>query len=189
MLFKRECLNATIIEPYGGKKAISIKKQIGKKKPVTAPNGSDGNDLPWPNLAVEVAYTETLDHVEDALRYWLSPGRAHDCIIVKIDPVPQGQVPTRMRAWHYCVSAGRGTRNTVPLVTTVMLDDNGTGAQLNILQGHCIINVSLSCIYHDLKQSTSPTHPTQIPRNLLPDPISLDFYFVRRAITKAFDIH
>jgi hypothetical protein len=46
---------------------------------------------------VEVAYTETLDHVKEALRYWLSPGRAHDCIIVKIDPVPQGQVPTRMR--------------------------------------------------------------------------------------------
>jgi hypothetical protein len=46
---------------------------------------------------VEVAYSETLDHVEEALNYWLSPGRAHDCIIVKIDPVPQGQVPVRMR--------------------------------------------------------------------------------------------
>ncbi|CAG8569631.1 16871_t:CDS:2 [Acaulospora morrowiae] len=93
-----------------------------KKPAVTPPNGSDRSDFPWPNLVVEVAYTETLDHVEEALRYWLSPGRAHDCIIVKIDPVPQGQVPVRMRAWHYCVSAGRGTRNTVPLVTTVMLD-------------------------------------------------------------------
>ena len=46
---------------------------------------------------MEVAYTETLDHVEEALKYWLSPGRAHDCIIVKIDPVPQDQVPVRMR--------------------------------------------------------------------------------------------
>lgn len=46
---------------------------------------------------MEVAYSETLDHVEESLRYWLSPGRAHDCIIVKIDPVPQGQVPVRMR--------------------------------------------------------------------------------------------
>jgi hypothetical protein len=46
---------------------------------------------------VEVTYTETLVHVEDALKYWLSPGRAHDCIIVKIDPVPEGEVPVRMR--------------------------------------------------------------------------------------------
>ena len=46
---------------------------------------------------MEVAYTETLDHVKEALKYWLSPDRAHNCIIVKIDPVPQGQVPVRMR--------------------------------------------------------------------------------------------
>ena len=32
MLLKRECQTITIIEPYGGKKAISIKKQIGKKQ-------------------------------------------------------------------------------------------------------------------------------------------------------------
>ncbi|CAG8599992.1 13668_t:CDS:10 [Ambispora gerdemannii] len=62
-----------------------------EKPAVTLPNGSDRNNFPWPNLVIEVAYTETLDHVEEALRYWLSPGRAHDCIIVKIDPVPQGQ--------------------------------------------------------------------------------------------------
>ncbi|CAG8802986.1 23047_t:CDS:2, partial [Dentiscutata erythropus] len=67
------------------------------KPPVTPPNGSDRNDFPWPNLVVEVAYSETLDHVEEALCYWLSPGRAHDCIIVKIDPVPQSEVPVRMR--------------------------------------------------------------------------------------------
>ncbi|CAG8449265.1 4121_t:CDS:2 [Acaulospora morrowiae] len=68
-----------------------------KKLAVTVQNKSDGNSLPWPNLVVEVAYTETLDHVEEALRYWLNPGRAHGCIIVKIDPIPQGQIPTRMR--------------------------------------------------------------------------------------------
>ena len=44
-----------------------------------------------------MAYSETFDHVKEALCYWLSPGRAHDVIIVKIDPVPQGQVPVRMR--------------------------------------------------------------------------------------------
>ncbi|CAG8440686.1 12718_t:CDS:2 [Acaulospora morrowiae] len=128
-----------------------------KKQAITSPNGSDENNFPWPNLVVEVAYTETLDHVEESLHYWLSPGRAHDCIIVKIDPVPQGQVPVRMRAWHYCVSAGRGTRNTVPLVTlvtTVMFEfgtKDGTGSPLNILQGQCIVNISLNCLYNNVK--------------------------------------
>ncbi|PKY52496.1 hypothetical protein RhiirA4_496827 [Rhizophagus irregularis] len=107
------------------------------KPAVTAPNGSDGNDFPWPNLVVEVAYSETLDHVEEALRYWLSPGRAHDCIIVKIDPVPQGQVPVRMRAWHYCISAGRGSRTIVPVVNEFEFGTrDGNGAQLNITQGN-----------------------------------------------------
>ncbi|CAG8622552.1 16941_t:CDS:2, partial [Acaulospora colombiana] len=67
------------------------------KPAVTAPNGSNGDNRPWPNLVVEVAYTETLDHAEEALKYWMSPGRAHDCIIVKIDPVSQDRVPVRMR--------------------------------------------------------------------------------------------
>ncbi|CAG8470291.1 5711_t:CDS:2 [Diversispora eburnea] len=150
---------------------------------VTPPNGSDRNDFPWPNLVVEVAYTETLDHVEEALHYWLSPCRAHDCIIVKIDPVPQGQVPVRMRAWHYCVSAGRGTRNIVPLVTMFEFGtQDGTGTATNINQGQCIINISLSCLYHELKP------PTRIPQNL-PDPIPLDFYFAQRAVARAFNIH
>ncbi|CAG8662625.1 9200_t:CDS:1, partial [Acaulospora morrowiae] len=35
----------------------------------------------------------------------------------------------------------------------------------------------------------TPTPPIQILRNLLPDSILLDFYFVQRAITEAFDIH
>ncbi|CAG8705578.1 11201_t:CDS:2, partial [Gigaspora rosea] len=51
----------------------------------------------WPNLVVEVAYSESLNHAKEALSYWLSPGHAHNCIIVKIDPVPQGETPVRMR--------------------------------------------------------------------------------------------
>ncbi|CAG8452404.1 18285_t:CDS:2 [Acaulospora morrowiae] len=125
---------------------------------------------PWPNLVVEVAYTETLDHVEEALRYWLSPGRAHDCF-------------NSLWAWHYYVSAGRGTRNTPPLVTEFEFGtQDGTGAQLNIVQSQRIINVPLRCLYHDLK----PT--VQMPQNL-PDPIPLDFFFVQFAITEAFDIY
>ncbi|CAG8539437.1 6807_t:CDS:2, partial [Paraglomus brasilianum] len=70
-----------------------------------------------------------------------------------------------------------------PLVTTFEFGtQDGTGTATNINQGQCIINISLSCLYHGLKP------PTQIPQNL-PDPIPLDFYFVQFAITKAFDIY
>ncbi|CAG8608172.1 1999_t:CDS:2 [Diversispora eburnea] len=150
---------------------------LSNKTAVIVSNGYDGNDLPWPNLVVEVTYTKTLAHVEETLCYWLSPGLAHDCIIVSIDPILQGQVPVRMRVWHYCVSAGRGTRNIFPLVTTFEFGtQDGTGTATNINQSQCIINISLSCLYHELKL------PTQIPQNL-PDPITLDFYFAQRVIT------
>ncbi|CAG8728410.1 15570_t:CDS:2, partial [Acaulospora morrowiae] len=189
-VLQRECLNTTIIEPYGGKKDISIKKQTGKKqcelpyklavsvtleeyekqphevcihkiskviesscrnvedtpaeicafgstrtyadgsakeadnsfrpeKPEVAyPNGIDKGTRPWPNLVIEVAYSETIDHVTYKVKnYWLKPDRAHDAIVVKIDPVLDDQVPTRMIAWHYCVS-DRKTRTTFPARTT-----------------------------------------------------------------------
>ncbi|CAG8506258.1 11534_t:CDS:2 [Dentiscutata erythropus] len=139
-------------------------------------------DRPWPNLVVEVAYTGPLDHVEETLKYWLNPGRVHDCIIVKIDPVPEGQMPVRMRAWHYCIE-DRRARNTIPYKTSFEFGtQDGTGAPLNILQGQCIINIPLRCLYHDLKP------PAQIPPNLN-DPIQLDFYFVHRAIILTYGYH
>ncbi|RIB02746.1 hypothetical protein C2G38_2255407 [Gigaspora rosea] len=90
------------------------------KSVVTPPNGSDRNGFSWPNLVVEVAYSESLNHAKEALSYWLSPGHAHNCIIVKIDPVPQGETPVRMRAWYYCVSDGRA-RNNIQARTLIKL--------------------------------------------------------------------
>ena len=59
---------------------------------------------------------------------------------------------------------------------------DGTGAPLNILQGQCIINIPLDCLYHNVKP------PIQIPRNILPDPIPIDFFFVQNALTNAYGI-
>ncbi|CAG8474197.1 6946_t:CDS:2 [Paraglomus brasilianum] len=174
------------IDGFGGTRTRDINR--GKeadasfrpmKPAITAPYGSDGHDCPWPNLVVEVAYSETLNHAKEALKYWLSPGRAHDCIIVKIDPVSQGQIPVRMRAWHYCIE-DRRTINTIPHRTMFEFGtQDGTGAPLNISQGQCIINISLRCLYHDLMP------PAQIPQTLN-DPIQLDFYFAQRAIARAY---
>ena len=51
---------------------------------------------PWPNLVVEIAYSEDEARVKNKVEgYWLSPGRAHDVIMIKLDYRP-GVVPTCM---------------------------------------------------------------------------------------------
>ncbi|CAG8433458.1 1789_t:CDS:2, partial [Diversispora eburnea] len=54
---------------------------------VTVPNGSNGDNRLWSNLVVKIIYTEILDHTEEALKYLMSSGHTHDCIIIKIDTV------------------------------------------------------------------------------------------------------
>ncbi|CAG8806606.1 5068_t:CDS:2, partial [Racocetra persica] len=77
------CISAIVEEIIDGTRDINRGKEADASfrpdKPVVTPqNGSDKNGFPWANLVVEVAYSETLDHVEETLCYWLSPGRAHD---------------------------------------------------------------------------------------------------------------
>ncbi|RHZ43760.1 hypothetical protein Glove_856g9 [Diversispora epigaea] len=72
-----------------------------EKPDVTLPNGRDEMEMyllflllifelikankPWPNIVIEVAYSETVQHVMDKVQnYWLHPNRAHDVIVVKI---------------------------------------------------------------------------------------------------------
>ncbi|CAG8615654.1 8179_t:CDS:2 [Ambispora gerdemannii] len=125
------------------------------------PNGIDKGTDPWPNLVIEVAYSETIDHVTDKVNtYWLKPDRAHDAIVVKIVPVPDNQIPTRMIAWHYCVS-DRITRGILPARTSFefgTIDENGN--PLAFSQGTRVINIALSCLYHDKVHSTEDISPT-----------------------------
>lgn len=61
-------------------------------------------DCPWPNIVVEVAYTESVEHVlEKVKNYWLKPNRAHDAIVVKIDPVPAGDRPIYMKVSYFYI--------------------------------------------------------------------------------------
>jgi len=57
---------------------------------------------PWPNIIVEIAYTESVDHVFGKVKdYWLKNlSRAHDAIAVKIDPVPNDQILSIMQVFH-----------------------------------------------------------------------------------------
>ncbi|RIA83594.1 hypothetical protein C1645_742950 [Glomus cerebriforme] len=136
------------------------------KARVPAPTGSNGKSEPWPNIIVEVAYTESVEHVFEKVKdYWLKNlSRAHDAIIVKIDPVPDDQTPSRMQ-FEFGTQDGADPPN-----------------QLNILQGTCLINISLNCLYHQVYTGV------QVPQGILPDPIVLDFFYVRDEFLHTFRI-
>ncbi|CAG8641816.1 9763_t:CDS:2, partial [Acaulospora morrowiae] len=81
-------------------------------------------------------------------------------------------------AWHYCVS-DRRTRHRLPARTTFEFGTiDGNGNPLAFTQGALVINISLSCLYHDVRPSIT------IPPNL-PDPIPIDFFYIQRAIIRA----
>ena len=51
---------------------------------------------------VEVAYSQSENEVLRIVQdYWLkNHSRVHDTIVVKIDPVPDGETPTRMQVGY-----------------------------------------------------------------------------------------
>ncbi|CAG8460058.1 15345_t:CDS:2, partial [Cetraspora pellucida] len=132
------------------------------KPKVPTPTRSDEKRKLWPNIIVEVTYTKSIKHVFKKVKdYWLKDlSRAHDTIVVKIDPISEDETPSHMRFEF-------GTHD-------------GAGNPLNILQGTCLIKINLDCLYHQ-------AHPdVQIPRTILPDPIVLDFFFVRNEILRSY---
>ncbi|GBC09899.1 hypothetical protein RclHR1_00920017 [Rhizophagus clarus] len=124
--------------------------------------GAELNE-PWPNVVIEVAYSESqtdvLSKVQD---FWLkNNSRVHDVIVVKIDYIALGKTPTRMQFEF-------GTHDQA-------------GNPLNILPGTCVININLDCFYHNIFPRIS------IPRNQVPDPIQLDFLLLRNYFLRAFE--
>ncbi|CAG8530269.1 19715_t:CDS:2 [Racocetra fulgida] len=130
-----------------------------EKSSVDLPNGSDGLNAPWPNLVVEVASSESTRHVKEKARnYWLYNNRVRDVIIVKLYDAAENQIPSRMKFDTH----------------------DANGDPLSYQEGTHVIRIPLDCLYHDVKP------PIEIPRSVLPDPIILDFFFVRKAILKSF---
>ncbi|CAI2200544.1 8146_t:CDS:2, partial [Funneliformis geosporum] len=117
-----------------------------RKPKVSSPSGSNGKEDPWPNLVIEVAYSESEQHVLDKVKkYWLDNlNRVHDVIVVKIDPVSSDQIPKRMQAWHFCISDKRYRYRDVSHRTYFEFGTHDKyGNPTNIQQNQCIINISL----------------------------------------------
>ncbi|CAG8656615.1 5820_t:CDS:2, partial [Ambispora gerdemannii] len=148
-----------------------------KKPRVAPPNGSNEKDEPWPNLVIEVAYSESEPHVLEKVKdFWLrNLSRAHDAIVVKVDKPPEeDEAPLRMQAWHFCArDRPRRTADIRPRTHFEFGTHDKYGNPTNIQPGQCVINISLDCLYHDAYPEAT------IHRQLLPDPIVLDFLTIR----------
>ncbi|CAG8524744.1 34357_t:CDS:2 [Gigaspora margarita] len=153
-----------------------------KKSAVDLPNGSDGLTTAWPNIVIEVALSESVSHAKDKARnYWLHCNRVHDVIIVKLYcDDSKTPVPRRMKAWHYRVSGTSVQQKLKPKNKFEFGTHDANEGLLNYEKGTRVIKIPLDCLYHDVKP------PIQVPRSILPDPIILDFFYVREEILFSF---
>ncbi|RHZ43273.1 hypothetical protein Glove_812864g2 [Diversispora epigaea] len=131
---------------------------IGCGATLPAPSGSDRENEPWPNIVIEVAYSESIDHIIKKVKnYWLKDfSHMHNVIVVKIDPVPENRMSSRTQFEF-------GT-----------LD--GAGNLLNISRGVCLINIDLNCLYYQARSDV------RILR-YLPNPIVMDFSIIQDEIS------
>ncbi|CAI2186830.1 4598_t:CDS:2 [Funneliformis geosporum] len=135
--------STTTKTPRTGKKADD--SWIPVAKPRLIRGRCDRSDTqPWPNLIIEVAYTQSEADVRTkAETYWLQAGKAHDVITIKIDePIALATVPSVMMAWYYCIN-----NRTVTSAFNPMIYEFGTinrnGAQIQLQPGQCVINIQL----------------------------------------------
>ncbi|CAG8475713.1 3752_t:CDS:2 [Acaulospora morrowiae] len=78
------------------------------------------------------------------------------------------------QAWHFCVrDRPRRTADIQPRTYFEFGIQDKYGNPTNIIPGQCVINISLDCLYHDAFPRIT------IHRQLLPDPIALDFLLIR----------
>ncbi|CAG8557874.1 6186_t:CDS:2 [Paraglomus brasilianum] len=141
--------------------------------------GSDGKNQPWPNLIVEFAYAESEANVKDKVeKYWLMDGRAHDAIVIKIEPITSvttpPATPTCMTAWNYCTN----NVTVVGVLNPTMYEFGSVdrpGNPINPQLGQNVINIQLECLYHGVPNVVIPSLP-------LPNPIPINLFYVRFAI-------
>ncbi|RHZ56494.1 hypothetical protein Glove_401g7 [Diversispora epigaea] len=159
---------------------------IPKRKSNVNSNGREGpySHKPWPNLAIEVAFSETEEHLLNVVKnYWLYPGRAHDAIAVKL--VQFDKIISIIKVWHFCTDNRTPMRELVPVTEFEFrtIDDND---QILIEPQQYMINIKIECLFHGMP-STSQTSPStsQTPSSIT-NPLTIDFYDVLLSMEEEF---
>ncbi|CAG8644197.1 7422_t:CDS:2, partial [Diversispora eburnea] len=161
----------------GGRGKEADESFVPKGKPGVNSNGREG--LHSPNLAIEVAFSETEDHLLSAIKnYWLYPGRAHDAIAVKL--VRSDTIISKIKIWHFCTDDRTPMGHLVPVSEFEFetVDDND---QILIEPQQYKINIKLECLFHGM----SSTFQTPLS---IPNPLTIDFYHVLCAMEEELRI-
>ncbi|CAG8573160.1 8469_t:CDS:2, partial [Ambispora leptoticha] len=143
-----------------------------EKSQLRPPNGCDKE---IPSFIGPEVFRTKISYFHD---FRVNPGRISSSKwrILRLDEPPEGEeVPLRMQAWHFCAKdKPRRTADILPrthvILNSVPMTNTGP---TNIQPGQCVINISPDCLYHDA------TPEATIHRQLLPDPIVLDFLIIR----------
>ncbi|CAG8474260.1 3275_t:CDS:2 [Diversispora eburnea] len=79
-------------------------QQKHPRKQRRVPSGEyDGEHMPWPNLIIEVAYSQSESDLKNEIeKYWLLPNRVHDAIAIKLNCTSDNIIPTENSRWCTC---------------------------------------------------------------------------------------
>ncbi|CAB5184468.1 hypothetical protein RhiirA5_411409 [Rhizophagus irregularis] len=172
-----------------GKEADASWRPVSKP-PVNAGGSDTTGTQSWPNLVVEIAYTEDMERVRRKVeQYWLQPDRVHDVILIVIDkPITPVTTPSVMTAYHYCINNQDIGGFNPTMYEFGTIDLQGTPI-LNLQPGQRVINIQLACLYHGVPPNVlnpPPPSPPQLPPPnpfaIIPNPIVIDLYHVRFAV-------
>jgi len=175
--------------PRTGKEADNSWTPIAKPRLIRGGCDRSGTK-PWPNLVIEIAYTQSEANVKWKVEnYWLQAGRAHDAIAIKIEePVAPATMPSVMTAWHYCINNRTATgalNHTIYQFGTI---DRG-GNPIQLQPGQCVINIQLACLYHGVPANIlnpplppPPQLPPPNPFATLPNPFPIDMFHAQFAV-------
>ncbi|CAG8624134.1 362_t:CDS:10, partial [Diversispora eburnea] len=148
----------------GGRGKEADESFVPFDKPEINSNGREGpnSHKPWPNLVIEVAFSETEDHLLNAVKdYWLYQGRAHDAIAVKL--VRSDTIISKIKVWHFCTDDRTPMGDLVPVSEFEFetIDDND---QFLIEPQQYTINIRIECLFHGMPPTFQT--PSSIPNPL-----------------------
>ncbi|CAH1765874.1 15527_t:CDS:2 [Entrophospora sp. SA101] len=145
---------------------------VPKGKPQVNSDGREGpnSHKPWPNLAIEVASSETERHLLNTVKdYWLYPGRAHDAIAVKL--VQSGTIISKIKVWHFCTNDRTPMGDLVPVSEFEFKTIDSDDQIILIEPQQYMVNINIKCLFHGMPSTF------QIPSSI-PNPLTIDFYYV-----------
>ncbi|CAG8576869.1 10654_t:CDS:2 [Acaulospora morrowiae] len=169
------------------------RRLLNLPNPVLNPCDNVGN--PWPTIILEVASSETLDHVKNKVNnFWLIPNRCEDVIVIKLGNWNNkrrdrnGHPLHRLRCLRFCRRAilqqNQNATTFHPIQDIEFGSVHANGRAGNFCSGPRIkwLTIDCDCIYAGC---VPPLPPLQVlPQTSAPG-VSIDLYYIQQAVFDA----